>query len=125
MPAWSDAAGQDESHHAEPPKNRSTMTAYQKLVRSPLATLRASSDPITPFSLPPYTLYEICDPSNHTPSLLQDKVLRRPVETTPDNRTSSESVGMSQRCQQYCASSSASCTDACWPSCETMRYAGA
>ena len=40
---------QDESHHAEPPKNRSTMMAYQKLVRSPLATLRASSDPITPF----------------------------------------------------------------------------
>src|SRR6266478_9010147 len=38
MPAWSDAAGQDESHHAEPPKNRSTMTAYQKLVRSPSAT---------------------------------------------------------------------------------------
>jgi ATP-dependent Zn protease len=28
------------------------------------------------------TLYEIRDPSNHTPSLLQDKVLRRPVETT-------------------------------------------
>src|SRR5258708_19711375 len=51
MPAWSDAAGQDESHHAEPPKNRSTMTAYQKLVRSPSATLRASSDPITPFSV--------------------------------------------------------------------------
>src|ERR1700724_2764797 len=53
LPAWRDAARQDESHHAEPPKNRSTMTAYQKLVRSPLATLRASSDPITPFSLPP------------------------------------------------------------------------
>src|SRR5258706_2742803 len=52
VPTWSDAAGQDESHHAEPPKNRSTMTAYQKLVRSPSATLRASSDPITPFSLP-------------------------------------------------------------------------
>src|SRR5258706_13233298 len=57
-PAWSDAAGQDESHHAEPPKNRSTMTAYQKLVRSPSATLRASSDPIIPISLPQYTLYE-------------------------------------------------------------------
>ena len=37
-----------ESHHAEPPKNRSTMTAYQKLVRSPSATLRANSDPTTP-----------------------------------------------------------------------------
>src|SRR3981081_1382009 len=70
MPARSDAAGQDESHHAEPPKNRSTMTAYQTPVRSPSATLRASSDPITPFSLPPKTLYEICDPSKHTPSLL-------------------------------------------------------
>src|SRR5260221_13149846 len=35
MPVWSDAAGQGESHHAEPPKNRSTMPAYQKLVRSP------------------------------------------------------------------------------------------
>jgi hypothetical protein len=23
MPAWSDAAGQDETHHAEPPRNRS------------------------------------------------------------------------------------------------------
>src|SRR6202035_4843939 len=52
MPAWSDAAGQDESHHAVPPKSRSTMTAYQKLVRSPLATLRASSDPIAQCSLP-------------------------------------------------------------------------
>jgi hypothetical protein len=30
--AWSDAARQDEFHHAVPPKNRSTMTAYQKLV---------------------------------------------------------------------------------------------
>lgn len=28
------------------------MTAYQKLVRPPSATLRAYSDPITPFSLP-------------------------------------------------------------------------
>jgi hypothetical protein len=37
----------------EPSKNRSTMTAYQKLVRSPSATLRASSDPIIPFSPPP------------------------------------------------------------------------
>src|ERR1700730_7181948 len=87
MPAWRDAARQDESHHAEPPKNRSTMTAYQKLVRSPSATLRASSDPITTLSLPQYTLYEICDPSNHAPSLLQDKVLRRPVETTTRHRT--------------------------------------
>src|SRR6202171_570892 len=52
MPAWSDAAGQDESHRAEPPKNRSTKTAYQKLVRSPSATPLASSDPIIPFSLP-------------------------------------------------------------------------
>jgi hypothetical protein len=25
-PAWTDAAGQDESHHAEPPKNRSTLS---------------------------------------------------------------------------------------------------
>jgi hypothetical protein len=48
-PALSDAAGQDESHYAMPPGNRSTMTAYQKLVRSPLATLRASSDPILRF----------------------------------------------------------------------------
>jgi hypothetical protein len=40
-----------KSVRVEPPKNRSTMTAYQKLVRSPSATLRASSDPITPFSL--------------------------------------------------------------------------
>ena len=28
-----------------------------------------------------------CEPSNHTPSLLQDKVLRRPVETTGEGRT--------------------------------------
>src|SRR5213079_2841919 len=98
MPAWSDAAGQDESHHAEPPKNRSTMTAYQKLVRSPSATLRASSDPITPFSLPQYTLDDICDPSNHTPSLLQDKVLRRSVETTFQERTWATAVAMSALC---------------------------
>src|ERR1700682_4517932 len=52
MPAWSDAAGQDESHRAEPPKNRSTKTAYQKPARSPSATPLASSDPIIPFSLP-------------------------------------------------------------------------
>jgi hypothetical protein len=39
---------------------------------------------------------EIFDPSKHTLSLLYDKVLRRPVETTPDKRTSSEPVGMSQ-----------------------------
>src|SRR5258707_5927863 len=45
MPTWSDAAPQDESHHAEPPENRSTMTAYQKLVQSPSATPHASSDP--------------------------------------------------------------------------------
>ncbi len=37
MPTWSDAAGQDESHHAEPPKNRSTMTACQKLDGLPKA----------------------------------------------------------------------------------------
>src|SRR6266404_134386 len=96
MPARSDAAGQDESHHAEPPKNRSTMTAYQTPVRSPSATLRASSDPITPFSLPPKTLYEIFDPSKHTPSLLSDKVLRRPVETTGVERTLSECIATSQ-----------------------------
>ena len=52
MPTWSDAAPQDESHRAEPPENRSTMTAYQKLVQSPSATPHASSDPITPSSLP-------------------------------------------------------------------------
>jgi hypothetical protein len=46
MPAWSDAAGQDETRHSGPPKNRSTTTAYQKLVRSPSKTLRASSGPI-------------------------------------------------------------------------------
>src|SRR5260370_33759287 len=44
MPTWSDAAPQDESHHVGPPENRSTMTAYQKLVQSPSATPRASSD---------------------------------------------------------------------------------
>src|SRR5258707_15271277 len=32
-PTWSDAAGQAESHHADQPQNRSTLTAYQKLVR--------------------------------------------------------------------------------------------
>src|SRR3984893_14077314 len=64
MPAWSAAAGQDESHHAEPPENRSTMTACQKLVQSPSATRRASSDPITPSSPPQETLYEIFDPSS-------------------------------------------------------------
>src|ERR1700675_4133521 len=67
MPAWSDAAPQDESHHAEPPENRWTMTAYQKLVRSPSATPRASSGPITPSSPPQKNLYEISVPS-HTPS---------------------------------------------------------
>src|SRR5258706_9860172 len=67
MPAWSDAAPQDESHHAEPPENRSTMTAYQKLVQSPSATPHASGDPITPSSLPQQNLYEISVPS-HTPS---------------------------------------------------------
>src|ERR1700692_2768970 len=66
-PACSGAAPQDESHHAEPPENKSTMTAYQKLSRSPSATPRASSDPITPSSLPQYNLYEIFVPS-HTPS---------------------------------------------------------
>ena len=45
-------APQDESHRAEPPENKSTMTPYQKLSRSPSATPRASSDPITPSSLP-------------------------------------------------------------------------
>ena len=43
--------------HAKPESdvdlaNRSTMTAYQKLVQSPSATPHASSDPITPSSLP-------------------------------------------------------------------------
>jgi hypothetical protein len=30
--------------------------------------------------------HEICDSSNHTPSLLQDKVLHRPVETAGEQR---------------------------------------
>ena len=33
MPAWSDTAGQDESRHAEPPKNRSMMIAYRPAAR--------------------------------------------------------------------------------------------
>src|SRR5580700_10596904 len=38
MPTWSDAAPQDESHRAEPPENKSTMTPYQKPSRSPSAS---------------------------------------------------------------------------------------
>src|SRR5580698_9102735 len=68
MPTWSDAAPQDESHRAEPPENKSTMTPYQKLSRSPSPTPRAASDPITPSSLPPSSLSEIFRPS-HPPSI--------------------------------------------------------
>jgi hypothetical protein len=52
MPALSAAAAQDECPRAGPLGNRSTMTAYQKLVQSPSATPLASSDPITQSSLP-------------------------------------------------------------------------
>ncbi|HEX4178771.1 MAG TPA: hypothetical protein VHY57_10045, partial [Rhizomicrobium sp.] len=43
---------QTANDNAQPPENKSTMTPYQKLFRSPSATPRASSDPITPSSLP-------------------------------------------------------------------------
>src|ERR1700722_8917385 len=59
MPAGNAASAQDESPHAAPPENKSTMTACQTLAQSPSATPHAASAPTTPASPPHQNLEHI------------------------------------------------------------------
>src|ERR1700731_676595 len=87
MPAGNAASAQDESPHAAPPENKSTMTACQTLAQSPSATPHAASAPTTPPSPLHQNLEHIPVPSHPLHLVFQDKVLRRSLETTGAFRT--------------------------------------